>query len=325
MSRGYRARFMAWIAPFLLSVPTLAVHAEPANKPGPVVASGEEAALWDRFMGTRELFRLSRLSASQALAEFEALLKQCRTTQLEAFVRLYIGTCLFRMCDYERSLAALEELKRDFPDHYVCRRLEPLDSIVDTNIDICRKQMSWIKEHPVDLTRPKPNDDVIAEVDTSEGKFVLGFFKDLAPKHVQNFLRLAEEGKFNNTYVFHVFHDFWIKFGDTQATNPADKSAWSQGGVTYNLTPEPSKLSCIRGSLVQERPFGPGTQGQPDHGSQMSICVAYPTFLDGEATVFGEVIEGMDVVEAISRVEVESSNLIPAKDVLIRSVTIKRR
>jgi peptidyl-prolyl cis-trans isomerase B (cyclophilin B) len=293
--------------------------------PKPRIASGAEADAWREYVDIREKVRAYRLPPDQAAVAFDALGKKAAGLPIDPFVRLSRATSLFAASSYSDALSVLESIKKDYPTHALCRPQGALESVVDQNIGFCRCQIDSLKSHPVDLSRPAPDDDEIAVVETSEGVFKLGFFSQLAPNHVKNFKNLAREHKFDGTYVIHVYPDFWVRAGDLQATDPKDKSLWGATDAPYSMAPEPSKLLCVRGSVVQDRPFGPNTQGMNDHGSDFNICLANPSFLDGIGTVFAEVIEGLDVVESISRLPVEPLKLYPQKDVQIRTVTIVRR
>ncbi|MBI1849238.1 MAG: peptidylprolyl isomerase [Planctomycetes bacterium] len=293
--------------------------------PSPRVATGDEAVLWQQFAEIKDKIRSYRLSADQACSELSALAVKSKGTALEPYARLTLSTTLFTACEYAHALAELESIRKDFPNHYLCQPQATLGSLIDQDIELCRSQVEWLKGHPIDLSRPKPDDDEVAIVETSEGSFKIGFFKAFAPKHVERFKELANNHKFDGTYVFHVFPDFWVRMGDLQATDPNDKSLWGASEMPDTLAPEPSKLLCIRGSVLQERPFGPNTQGLPDHGSQFNLCLANPSFLDGVSTVFGEIIEGLDVVESISRIPYDPLKLTPQRDVQVKSVTIAHR
>jgi cyclophilin family peptidyl-prolyl cis-trans isomerase len=321
-SRMPRTSRAGWLIASLLALPCLPAVARAGDRPKVVVAKGHEASAWNRFSELRDRYRGHHLPPGAAAEQFRALAEELKGSDAEPYARLYQAACHFRAREYERAISELERLKKEFASHYLCRKVSAAEPLVDEYLALTRCHVEWLREHPVDLERPKPDDRVVAVFETSEGRFTIGFFPEHAPKHVENFLRLVREKKLDKTFVFHVYPDFWIKAGDTDAVDPSDKSLWGQGGVPYDLEPEPSKLSCIRGSVVQERPFGPKTHGYPDHGSQFIICVTNPTFLDGSATVFGEVLEGMEVVEAISRIPYEPLKLFPKVDVRIESVTL---
>jgi len=166
-----------------------------------------------------------------------------------------------------------------------------------------------------------------ATLETSEGKIVCRLFEKDAPKTVANFVDLAE-GKREWTHpstrkksndrlydgtVFHrVIPDFMIQGGDPQGTG--------MGGPGYQFEDEtkgsPHKLD--RAGLLAMANAGPNT-----NGSQFFITVAPTTWLTGKHTIFGEVIEGQDVVQKISEVP-RGRNDRPNKDVVVKKVIVEK-
>jgi peptidyl-prolyl cis-trans isomerase A (cyclophilin A) len=159
-----------------------------------------------------------------------------------------------------------------------------------------------------------PN-ETFALFDTTEGPFKIKLFAEQAPKTVENFVSLADGSKtgkpFYNGLIFHrVIPNFMIQGGCPEGSG--------RGGPGYKFADEfhPSLRHSKKGILSMAN-SGPNT-----NGSQFFITVAETSWLDNKHTIFGEVVEGYDVVEKISKVK--SSQDRPVKDVQIRSVTIER-
>jgi len=132
-----------------------------------------------------------------------------------------------------------------------------------------------------------------ATIETKFGEITLKFFPDVAPNHVNSFIKLANDGFYDGTTFHRIVPGFVIQGGDPN-TKSDDRSKHGMGGPGFTLKAEFSKVPHKRGSLSMAR------AGHPDSaGSQFFICVADAPFLDGEYTIFGEVIEGMDVVDKI--------------------------
>src|SRR6267154_6734973 len=158
--------------------------------------------------------------------------------------------------------------------------------------------------------------ETYAVFETTEGRFKAKLFQDEAPKTVQNFVDLAEGKKtgkpFYDGLVFHrVIPDFMIQGGCPEGSG--------RGGPGYKFKDEfhPSLRHSKKGLLSMAN-SGPNT-----NGSQFFITVAATPWLDNKHSVFGEVVEGYDVVEKISKVPRGAQDR-PSKDVQIRSVTIER-
>ncbi len=142
---------------------------------------------------------------------------------------------------------------------------------------------------------------VIAEeigvIKTSLGTIKIKFLPKAAPGHVKNFKKLARSDFYNGTTFHRVIPGFMIQGGDPN-TKDNDRSNDGTGGPGYQIKAEFNKISHNRGIVSMAR------SGHPDSaGSQFFICVADATFLDGQYTVFGEVIEGMDIADKIVSVK----------------------
>jgi len=159
-------------------------------------------------------------------------------------------------------------------------------------------------------------DETFAVFDTTEGKFKIKLFADKAPKTVENFVSLADGSKtgkpFYNGLVFHrVIPNFMIQGGCPEGTG--------RGGPGYKFADEfhPSLRHSKKGVLSMAN-SGPNT-----NGSQFFITVAATPHLDDRHSIFGEVVEGYDVVEKISKVPRGAQDR-PQKDVQIRMVSIEK-
>jgi peptidyl-prolyl cis-trans isomerase A (cyclophilin A) len=158
--------------------------------------------------------------------------------------------------------------------------------------------------------------EIYALFDTTEGKFKIQLFADQAPNTVSNFVSLADGSKtgkpFYDGTVFHrVIPDFMIQGGDPEGTG--------RGGPGYRFADEFHKdLKHTRPGTLSMANSGPNS-----NGSQFFITVAATSWLDNKHSVFGEVVEGYDVVEKISKV-VRGAQDRPAKEIKINSIAIER-
>jgi peptidyl-prolyl cis-trans isomerase B (cyclophilin B) len=128
-----------------------------------------------------------------------------------------------------------------------------------------------------------------ATLQTNHGPIRIELFPDDAPKTVSNFEELAGKGFYDGTTFHRVIEDFMIQGGDPRGDGT--------GGPGYTFEDEPNQHRVERGALAMAN-AGPNT-----NGSQFFIVTADSCpWLDGKHTVFGRVVEGMDVVDEISRV-----------------------
>ncbi|GAA4513072.1 peptidylprolyl isomerase [Actinoallomurus oryzae] len=170
-------------------------------------------------------------------------------------------------------------------------------------------------------------EDLTATLRTTMGTIVVRLFPDRAPKTVQNFVGLAEgtiewtdprtgrrtsDPLYNGTIFHRVIDKFMLQGGDPLGNG--------RGGPGYEFEDEVhADLRFDRPHLLAMANAGPGT-----NGSQFFITVVPTPHLNGRHTIFGEVIEGADVVDAIAKTETDRSDR-PVKDVVVESVTIDRR
>ena len=135
--------------------------------------------------------------------------------------------------------------------------------------------------------------DTTAVLRTKFGDITLNFFPEVAPNHVNNFVELATKGFYDKTIFHRVIPGFMIQGGDPDSKDP-DKGRYGMGGPGYSLKAEFNKKSHKRGTLSMARSRHPDSAG-----SQFFICVADAPHLNGQYTVFGEVTDGLDVVDKI--------------------------
>jgi len=133
----------------------------------------------------------------------------------------------------------------------------------------------------------------IAVLETSLGKIEFEFLEDLAPGHVKNFKDLANEGFYNGTTFHRVIPGFMIQGGDPN-TKGDDRSTHGMGGPGRTIKAEFNDEPHDRGIVSMAR-----SQDPDSAGSQFFVVVKDSHFLDGQYTVFGKVVSGMDVADKI--------------------------
>ena len=166
-----------------------------------------------------------------------------------------------------------------------------------------------------------------AHFTTSEGNFTIRLFDGEVPNTVANFVGLAEGTKewtdpksgqrvkraFYDGLVFHrVIEGFMIQGGDPLGTGT--------GGPGYKFADEfHPKLKHTKPGILSMANAGPNT-----NGSQFFITLAATPWLDNKHSVFGEVVEGIDVVQKIGRTATSKPNDRPVKPITVEKVTIER-
>ena len=154
-----------------------------------------------------------------------------------------------------------------------------------------------------------------AIIKTSFGNIKFSLMSDIAPETVRNFSQLAKSKFYNETLFHRVIPGFMIQGGDPNTKNP-DKSTWGQGGPGYNLKAEFNTRSHLRGIVSMARANDPDSAG-----SQFFIVTSDSTFLDRQYTVFGEVVDGMEVADKIVNLP-RDGNDCPKQEAKMLEVTI---
>jgi cyclophilin family peptidyl-prolyl cis-trans isomerase len=151
--------------------------------------------------------------------------------------------------------------------------------------------------------------DYRALVETDRGSFTLAFYPDIAPQHVRNFVNLARSGYYDGTVFHRVLRGTMIQSGDP--------TGLGHGGPGYTIRGEFSDRRHVRGTLsMARRPEDPDSAG-----SQWFVCLEPVREWDGQYTIFGEVVEGMETVDAIGKVPVRDG--VPLEVVTVSRIVIQ--
>jgi len=154
--------------------------------------------------------------------------------------------------------------------------------------------------------------DVVVTIKTNRGSIKIKLMPDIAPKACENFLGLAAKGYYNGVIFHRVIPNFMIQGGDPTGTGMGGASLWGR----------PFQDECVPvASFVKKGILAMANSGPNTNGSQFFITTAPTTWLNGRHTIFGEVIEGYEVVEAIEQSPRNSSDK-PKEDQAIESVSV---
>ncbi len=164
----------------------------------------------------------------------------------------------------------------------------------------------------------------VAIIKTTAGEMVVEFWPDVAPKTVENFKKLANQGYYDGTAFHRIVKGFMIQGGDPLTKDAKMESRWGTGDPGYKIKAEFNDRPHVRGVLSMARSSHPDSAG-----SQFFVCLADAGFLDKQYTAFGKVIQGDDVLgkigetptgpsgsgersKPLARVGVESVRIAPA-------------
>tara|TARA_B100000575_G_scaffold274597_1_gene258455 strand:- start:325 stop:936 length:612 start_codon:yes stop_codon:yes gene_type:complete len=150
-------------------------------------------------------------------------------------------------------------------------------------------------------------DQKVAVISTKFGDMVVEFFPDVAPKHVENFQILTEEGYYNGTTFHRVIPGFMIQGGDPNSKDldRMNDGTGGRAGKFFGIGRENDPESWTVPAEFNDTPHQRGTlsmarsQNIDSGSSQFFICHDNASFLDGQYTVFGQLISGIEVVDEI--------------------------
>lgn len=167
---------------------------------------------------------------------------------------------------------------------------------------------------PMDIPTTKPT-FTEATLVTNFGNLTFSFYPE-SPKTVNNFIKLAQSGFYNDVKFHRVIKNFMVQTGDPNSKDD-DWSNDGQGGPGYKFEDEFNDHKLVRGSVAMAN-AGPNT-----NGSQFFIVTIGSTpWLDGKHTNFGQITAGEDVLDKISAVKT-NENDHPTEDVVIKEVILK--
>jgi peptidylprolyl isomerase len=156
----------------------------------------------------------------------------------------------------------------------------------------------------------------VAIFETSVGSFTCRLLPDAAPKAVENFIGLAKRGYYEDVIFHRIISDFMIQGGDPSGTGYGGKSIWE---IPFEDEISPEWHFDRPGILAM------ANTGRPrSNGSQFFLTLKATPWLNDRHTIFGEVIEGYEVVELLGAVEVGAQDK-PIEDVKLLTVTIEER
>ena len=138
---------------------------------------------------------------------------------------------------------------------------------------------------------------VQVRLETSAGNITLELLPDIAPKHVENFVKLSKDGFYDGTKFHRVVTGFMIQGGDPN-TKTDDERSWGTGGPGWAVDAEFNDMHHERGVVSMARSSDPNSAG-----SQFFLMHGESEFLDGKYTAFGRLVDGFDVLDTIANAE----------------------
>ncbi len=167
-----------------------------------------------------------------------------------------------------------------------------------------------------ELLNPSENETLIAALHTSVGTIELELYPGIVPKTVENFVGLADKGYYDGTIFHRVITDFMIQGGDPTGSGRGGVSYW--GGKFEDEFSDTLKHNTA--GILSMANSGPNS-----NGSQFFITLVPTPWLDGKHSVFGKVINGIEVLNSIGNVKTSKPFDKPIIDVVIEKVSVEKK
>ena len=181
------------------------------------------------------------------------------------------------------------------------------------NVDLAQYKTWWEEEQKIREAEAAKDDLPRVKITTTKGDIVVELFENEAPDTVGNFVSLVEKGFYNNTVFHRVLKNFMAQGGDPEGTG--------SGGPGYNIYCEcekPEARRHFRGSLSMAH------AGKNTGGSQFFLTFLPTAHLNGKHTCFGRVVEGLDVLAKLQRIE-PGAELAPTPDKIVKAEVVRKR
>lgn len=183
---------------------------------------------------------------------------------------------------------------------------------IKSNLTIQNNQSQIMKTNPTTNSTVNATNNSVT-IETTQGPIKIEFYPDVAPNHVKNFQNLALKGFYDGMVFHRIVPGFVIQAGDPNTKNDnASRDSWGTGGPGYTIDQEFNNIPHERGVVSMARMPDPNSAG-----SQFFIVVNDSRFLDNQYTVFGKVTEGLDTVDKIANVSINSVDQ-PVNENLVR-------
>ena len=277
-------------------------------------------------------------NAPQGVVSHEEVVRKAAGTDLEAYALWRLALSCYQastsndalekelIAYLDQGIEALSRLESEFPESRWSLASDP-DDPDQKRLRVLQRKMksdrAWLAAHV--YKHPTADTTTTALIETRFGNIKLGFFPDLAPNHMANFVKLAKEGFYNGLLIHRIARGFVIQMGDPNTRDRDAMELHGIGGPGYTQVPERSRLLVrhLRGIVSPAKAQG----AQEGSGSQFFICLADNRSLDKEFSPFADIVEGLDIVDAIAMAptygpEKPSLSDHPTSDVVIRSISI---
>jgi len=259
-------------------------------------------------------------------ADMRRVSQDIKDSSAGAWALLIGATTAFSDRQLDEAEALLAELRASYPNHALVTQgfrdqaESQTSTVVERLASRIEAERAFLRDYPGLFDNPSlPADAPRVRLTTDRGTIVVGLYANLAPKHVENFIKLVRDGYYVGTKFHSVSEGEYVQGGDPNSIDK-DPSLWGQGGPDYVLDPEPTQLRHFAGVLSAVPSPGDPTKTS---GSLFLITTASAHGLDKTHVPFGRVIEGSEVLKQIGAAPLaEGSFDKPASPVAITATEV---
>lgn len=273
---------------------------------------------WGQLMAGVEQDRFTGGLTAEA-SKMQALATSLSSTDAGPWALYLQAQGLHREGEVTEALDVLDQLKSQYPDHVLAsERFNFGDSATPkTTVEylgqVYRAEQEWMNGHPGLFDNPQPPAGAPrVNIKTDQGDILVALYPDRAPKLTENFLKLSGEGFYDGTRFHRVQPGLLIEGGDP-ASRSEDTGTWGTEGADYTLQKEDTGLSNFPGYLGM---VVKGGEEEPN-GSMFYFTAGPVHFFNHRYVVFGKVIEGQGVVDAISNAPTQPPSFAPTDPIAI--------
>lgn len=296
---------------------------------------------------------LAKGSSRDFIQELEGALEKYPKSSATPYVLYELGNQYYFAEDFEKAKEHYNRIRLEFPAHFLSNPDLNRGSLPRTVRDLvkCDEELKWKKDHPDWLSPQEIGKDsyegldntVSAIVDTNKGFFKIQFYKEKAQKTKENFIRLCENGSYNNCKFFRIIPNVLIMSGDpgekveenTSEKEPenSEKNEREEKKSGENLKPQAIDLEIYEnlqhhlGTVSMAR----NPAEEKSSNSIFFICLSSQPTFDNNFTIFGQIVEGISVLVELGQTKVftdrasEFDKLYqPIDDIYITNIRIEK-
>lgn len=249
-----------------------------------------------------------------------SILARAQGTAVEPHALYHMGNALYAVGRVDEARLTYLDVKERFPKHpLVTVTTDPeLGSFIDRALSDCAEELTFRQKNMVPtLPRPEIDPTLTATLHFSAGKVKIRFYKNVAQKHRENFLKLARSAAYDLTKIHMVIPGATVSLGDPNSKQP-NPAEWGKGGPGYDQDLEFSTVQHRKGTVTMWR-----IPGQPrSHGSQFQVLLSDQSHLDFVQVPFAQVISGIEILDGVSR-QTRNQFQAPVEDCILTGITIE--